>query len=244
MSAVAIAPPVLPSARALAAAVALSVLPLVVTALLAAVAYAAVGDRIESPVAGIVLFETAVLLVAAVYLIVRPVTLRFEPLGAADTALALAAVPVPYVLGVATDRLLDPLGVEVDSSLSLSRESVPVAVPVALFLVGPAEELLYRGVVFGRLAEPFGTIPAVVVMALLFGAVHYPSYGADSIRDVGAGAAVGCLTTATVGAFYAGLYLVTGSLLVPVIAHSLYDAALFVRVASPSDDTRRETPSG
>jgi membrane protease YdiL (CAAX protease family) len=225
--------------EAIAAAAVVSFLPLVVVAGLGALAYAVVGERVESVVGGIVLIETAFLLVAGGSLALGgDVTLHFEGLGPVELLLALALVPVPFGLALVTKRLAAALDAEGESSLEISRESLPATVVLALVLVGPAEELLYRGVVQGILVGPLGTGPGIAVMAALFGAVHYPSYGADSPLDVDRGVAIGCLGTGIGGALFGALYVVTGSLLAPVVTHSLYDAVLFVRVAESSGEAR------
>jgi membrane protease YdiL (CAAX protease family) len=219
------------------AGVVLAVLPLAVVIPVAAGAYAALGDRVESPVVGIALFEIACLLVAGGYLLLSgdPVAVRVVVPTAGGVVLALAAVPFPFALGAVSERVLEPFGVEMESGLSVSRRELPWMVLVSLVLVGPAEELLYRGVVQGVLARSLGTGGGVLVMAVLFGAVHYPSYGAESLADVDAGVVAGAVQTATVGVVYGALYVATASLLVPVLTHSIYDAVLFARIAREGD---------
>jgi membrane protease YdiL (CAAX protease family) len=216
----------------LVAGVVLALAPLAAVIPVAATVYAALGDRVESPVVGIALFEVACLLVGGGYLLVAgdPSVGVTLPTGS-EVLLAVLAVPFPFALAAITDPLLDRFGVEIEGTLSVGDDRLPWLVVVALLLVGPAEELLYRGVVQGLLVQPLGTGGGVVVMAGLFGAVHYPSYGAESLADVDAGVVAGGLRTGVVGALYGTLYVATGNLLVPVLTHSLYDAALFVRIA-------------
>jgi len=236
------------------AGVVLAMLPLAVVVPVAAGADAALGDRVGTPLVGIAMFEVACLLVAGGYLLLagEPVVGLALPTNS-ELLLALLAVPFPFALEAVTDPLLDRLGVEVEGSLTIGDGQLPWFVAVSLLLVGPAEELLYRGVVQGLLVRPLGTGGGVLLMALLFGAVHYPSYGAESLADIDAGVAVGGLQTATVGVVYGALYVATGNLLVPLLTHSLYDAALFVRVAGeersggavssqdPTDDDQTST---
>ncbi|WP_415379000.1 lysostaphin resistance A-like protein [Halosimplex sp. TS25] len=219
-------------------AVVLSVLPLVVIVPIGALAYSAVGERVRGLVPGIVLMEGSFLLVAVGYLwFVGGVNVRLGLLSGPELVLALALVPAPFALSVATERVRSLLDAEGEKTLNLSRESVPAALIVALVLVGPAEELLYRGIVQPLLVDSLGAVAGIGVMATLFGAVHYPSYGADSPLDVDRGVVIGCLSTGLVGAGLGALFVVTGSLLAPIVTHSLYDAALFAKAAVENDET-------
>lgn len=220
----------------LALGVVLALLPLAAVIPLAAAVYGGLGDRVESPVVGVALFEVACLLVAGGFLLVAdgPTVGVALPTGS-EFLLAMLAVPFPFALEAVTDPLLDRLGVDIEGALAIEDGQLPWMVMVSLLLVGPAEELLYRGVVQGLLVQPLGTGGGVLLMAVLFGAVHYPSYGAESPSDVDAGVVAGGLRTAIVGLVYGALYVATANLLVPIITHSLYDAGLFVRIAGEGD---------
>lgn len=92
---------------------------------------------------------------------------------------------------------------------------------LSLFVVAPAEEFLFRGVVQGRLRDAFGPVGAVVGASLLFGSIHLANY-TGSVETVLAGV----LLVATTGLVLGGLYEYTDNLAVPVIAHGLYNALL------------------
>jgi membrane protease YdiL (CAAX protease family) len=229
----------------LVAGVGLALAPLAAVIPVAATVYGAVGDRVESPVVGVALFEVACLLVGGGYLLLAgdpPVTVALPTNS--ELLLALLAVPFPFALAAVSRRVLDRLGVEGESALSVPDGQLQWFVLVSLVLVGPAEELLYRGVVQGLLVQPLGTDGGVLLMGVLFGAVHYPSYGAESLADVDAGVVAGGLQTAVAGVLYGALYVATGNLLVPVVTHSLYDAALFVQVAGEQRHGDEATTEG
>ncbi|HZT79772.1 MAG TPA: CPBP family intramembrane glutamic endopeptidase [Gemmataceae bacterium] len=84
-------------------------------------------------------------------------------------------------------------------------------------LAGLGEELLFRGVVQGVLARWLGPWLAVAAAGVLFGLVHpvTPTY---------------FLLAALAGAYLGCLFLLTGNLLVPVIAHAVYDAVALAYV--------------
>lgn len=97
---------------------------------------------------------------------------------------------------------------------------VGVAV-LSVVVVAPAEELLFRGVVQGRLGETFGPVGAVLGSSLLFGSVHLVNY-TGSIEQVLAGT----LLIAGTGAVLGTLYELTDNLVVPIVTHAAYNVVL------------------
>jgi membrane protease YdiL (CAAX protease family) len=75
------------------------------------------------------------------------------------------------------------------------------------YVVPFAEELLFRGVIFRWTLEVLGFLPAALVSAAIFGALHYGS-GADHVW-----------VTFAYGLVFAWLYARSGSLWAPVFAH-------------------------
>ncbi|CAM9705136.1 unnamed protein product [Ectocarpus sp. 13 AM-2016] len=81
------------------------------------------------------------------------------------------------------------------------------------------EEVLFRGVIQEGLSTVIGDIPALVISSVLFGLAHSPVPGASSF------------TEACYGANFGLLYMMSGgNLLVPIIAHVLYDLLTFLEV--------------
>jgi len=211
-------------------AILLSVLPLGVVAILAwLLSLVAGNDVVERLAVGVALIECSMLLVAGAVLFVRgvgAVPIHLSMPGIREMTLGLLFFPVVLVTMQLQSFVGRRYDVEADSSPDVDY-SKPAIVLVALVLVGPAEELLYRGIVQGLLVGPLGTPGGIVVMALLFGLVHYPTYGASSIREIDASVALGMVGTSVAGAAFGTLYVLTGTLLVPIIVHSVYDALLF-----------------
>lgn len=211
----------------------LAILPLVVVAgVLAATAMMLGEETVERPVVGIAAIECSMLAVAGAFLLLRPAAI--DDIGlllpdATDLALGAAFLPITYFtmgLQSVVSRLFD---IEASSS-DLAEYSTPAVVLTALVLVGPAEELLYRGVIQELLVGPVGTVGGILVMALLFGLVHYPSYGASSVRDIDASVVLGMAGTSVGGAAFGALYALSGTLIVPMVVHSVYDALLFANL--------------
>ncbi|MFP4189252.1 MAG: CPBP family intramembrane glutamic endopeptidase, partial [Halobacteriales archaeon] len=132
------------------------------------------------------------------------------------------------VIGVTV--VLESLGQQAaDHATTQQIESDPMLalymIPLALFVIGPCEELLFRGVIQTKLTESFGARGGVLVASVVFSAVHVPSYG-------GLSAGLNQLMI-TLGVLFAlaiilgAIYEMTDNLVVPVVAHGFYNAVLF-----------------
>lgn len=77
-------------------------------------------------------------------------------------------------------------------------------------LAGVAEEVLFRGVIQVGLAREFSPPWALLSTSVLFGLVHFASAAYAVLAGV-------------VGAYLGALFLLQGNLLIPVVAHALYD---------------------
>ncbi|MDS0293709.1 CPBP family intramembrane glutamic endopeptidase [Halogeometricum luteum] len=93
---------------------------------------------------------------------------------------------------------------------------------LSILVVAPAEELLFRGAVQGRLRRAFGPAAAVVGAGALFAVLHVLNFG---VLNAGAAVALGVIFL--VGALLGWAYERTGNLLVPVAVHGVYNAVLF-----------------
>ena len=99
-----------------------------------------------------------------------------------------------------------------------SRRGWVVLLGGVLPIVAVFEELLFRGVLVGALSVGFGVSPWLLVVAssILFGLGH------------GAQGRLGVLVTGALGAVLAAAFVLSGSLLVVVVAHYLVNALEFV----------------
>jgi membrane protease YdiL (CAAX protease family) len=137
---------------------------------------------------------------------------------AAVFAGAMVASAISRALGTDTqaqNRIVE-IGIE-------SPEVLLILVPMAFLLIGPGEELLFRGVVQGLLRERFSAAWAIVIASVVFAAIHYAAI---------VGSASGRITAVFVLFFpslvLGGLYEYTDNLVVPALVHAAYDATLFV----------------
>lgn len=97
-----------------------------------------------------------------------------------------------------------------------------IMVPVSILFVGPAEELLFRGAVQGRLRESWGVWPAIILASLLFGLIHILAVPGD-LGDQLPYALVATMLGIPLGY----LYEYTKNIIVPSLIHGAYNATIF-----------------
>lgn len=87
----------------------------------------------------------------------------------------------------------------------------------------PAEELLFRGIIQGRLRETFDPVPGILLASVFFGLMHVPI----AALSTGMEPASSFIETFVSGLVFGTAYERTGNLLVPSVAHaSLWTAGL------------------
>ncbi|MFC4360452.1 CPBP family intramembrane glutamic endopeptidase [Halobium salinum] len=143
----------------------------------------------------------------------------------------LAYVAGAYVLafgGVTVVGLLvSATGVEAANNAAAETgmqnpELLLLLIPGSILLIGPGEELLFRGVVQGRFREHFGPAVAIVSASLLFAAIHFTALqGAAGARLV----TIGILVVPAL--VFGVVYELTDNIVVPALVHGLYNATLF-----------------
>jgi membrane protease YdiL (CAAX protease family) len=95
-------------------------------------------------------------------------------------------------------------------------------VPVSFLLIGPGEELLFRGVIQSTLTERLGRAPGVLVATFLFAAAHV-----FSLAGPLSGRAITVVLLFVPGLALALTYEYTGNVVVPSLVHGAYNATLF-----------------
>jgi len=99
-------------------------------------------------------------------------------------------------------------------------------VPLVILIVGPFEELLYRGVVQARLRESFGPAVAILLASLIFAAIHLPAHGFGQAGL--SSTAVSMIALVGGSVIFGGLYEWTENLTVVALVHGLYNSILLV----------------
>ncbi len=108
---------------------------------------------------------------------------------------------------------------QVDAIYLIKEESSPVVISLLLlFLIGPAEEIYWRGYVQERLSRKLGANMGFLLTTAVYTLVHVPSLNFMLVM-----AAMVC------GIVWGGLYrLFPDRFAAIVISHALWDAAVFV----------------
>jgi membrane protease YdiL (CAAX protease family) len=143
----------------------------------------------------------------------------------------LLAVLAGYVLaflGVSAGTLLitstgaEPAENQIGEIATQSPDVLLVLVPASFLLIGPGEELLFRGVVQGRIREVFGPVAGVVLASVIFAAIHVTAL---------TGGLGGRLATIAILFFpslvFGSAYELTDNIVVPALIHAAYNATLF-----------------
>jgi membrane protease YdiL (CAAX protease family) len=123
---------------------------------------------------------------------------------------------------------LQSLGVEgADSNIIAQGQSNPLyylyLIPVTLLLVGPTEELIFRGVVQGSLREAYGPVFGIIAASAIFAVIHWSSFS-------GSGRFVTLGIILFLGATLGVLYEKSENILVPATVHGLFNTVQFVFV--------------
>lgn len=98
---------------------------------------------------------------------------------------------------------------------------IPVLIAVMFLVVGPLEELLYRGVVQGRLRETLGPVPSIVIASAVFAAIHWAAL---------TGGAAARLTTIALlfvpSLVFGAVYEYTHNLVAVALLHAVHNSVL------------------
>jgi membrane protease YdiL (CAAX protease family) len=148
--------------------------------------------------------------------------LRRTRLKPADVATGLGSMAVLYGIFQVGDRLarrILPKGAsEIDSIYDLKGEHSRALLGARLALIiGPAEELFWRGFVQRRLAEKFGNVPGYVLATTAYGGAHLVT---GNFTLIGA--------ASVAGAFWGGMAAAGLPMSALIISHSAWDAVIFL----------------
>lgn len=226
--------------RTLGVSIGLLVLSIIVSAVVsggAALGYLALGGSLTSPTA-LLLFTVLgqVVLLALGYLFVAR---RLDGVAAAVPSrehLGLIAIGSVLVLAVifGGSEALAAAGLAApDDAMLVAAESQPLILlafaALSLVLIGPAEELFFRGAVQGNLRTAFGPVTAIGLTSLLFGVVHVTGFLTAGVAL--SLAVLGSLSLNVLSAvIFGALYERSGTLTVPAIVHGLTNAVGLVVV--------------
>jgi membrane protease YdiL (CAAX protease family) len=166
--------------------------------------------------------------IALIYLAVRDIEPGFVSFSVPDlrgTITTVVGILVLIALLVATSWVLSTFGLEAAQNqvVEIGQQNPKVfllLVPLSFLLVGPGEELLFRGLVQGTLRESLSPARAIVLASALFASIHLFSLS-------GEGKLIYIGLVFVLALVLGGIYEYTGNLTVPALVHGAYNAVQF-----------------
>lgn len=139
------------------------------------------------------------------------------PRVALGVAVGLAMAWLTELLFRPVTAVVPAIGSDVAGLYRAFGDPGPRAVLLLLPIVVAAEEIVWRGVVFGALARRLPTVAAIVAASVLYALAHAP---------IGSTALV--LTCLCAGVCWTALRAWSGSLAAAIVAHLVWDLAVLV----------------
>lgn len=99
-------------------------------------------------------------------------------------------------------------------------------IPLAFLIIGPGEELLFRGAIQGLFRESYSAVPAILLSSALFAVAHVTALLGASI----AAKAATIVALFTLSLILGAVYERTQNLVVPSLVHGFYDAVVFLAI--------------
>jgi membrane protease YdiL (CAAX protease family) len=106
---------------------------------------------------------------------------------------------------------------QISGIYNLRKQSTPVVIGFLVFLIGPAEEVFWRGVVQYTIAQRLDPIKGCLIASLLYALAHIWAFNFMLVM-----AALVC------GLFWGFVYMKYRSLWPGIISHALWDLFIFV----------------
>lgn len=103
-------------------------------------------------------------------------------------------------------------------------------IPVSLLLIGPGEELLFRGIIQGSLRRRFSAASAIVLATVMFAPAHILSLS-GSLQAAALTISILSMPSLVFGFVYER----TRNIAVPALCHGLYNATIFgIQILAPT----------
>ena len=137
----------------------------------------------------------------------------------------VAAVVGSQLVTALTQQVAGDVDPATNSAAQLGMQNPEVLlllIPASFLLIGPGEELLFRGIVQNRIRESFGRIVGIVLASLIFAAIHVVAL-IGSPTAIAMSVAILLFPSLVFGA----VYELSENLTVTAFMHAAYDATLF-----------------
>jgi len=153
-----------------------------------------------------------------------PVSLpSIRELGISLAAWIVAIVVTPIVATIVIALAnTQPASNAAGETAQQNPEIIPLLIPLVFLLNAPGEELLFRGVIQGLLAEQFSTWAAIALATAAFAPLHI-------IALLGSpnAALLTIIIISVPSLVFGSVYELTDNLVVPSLVHALFNSSLF-----------------
>jgi membrane protease YdiL (CAAX protease family) len=122
-----------------------------------------------------------------------------------------------FVGNIASTHLFSFAKDQISGIYALRNQSTPILIGFLVFLIGPAEEIFWRGVVQRAASHQLNPIKGYLVASLIYASVHIWAFNFMLFM-----AALVC------GLFWGFIYMKYRSLWPAIISHALWDLFIFV----------------
>ncbi|MFB6233801.1 MAG: lysostaphin resistance A-like protein [Halopenitus sp.] len=145
-----------------------------------------------------------------------------------DVAVVIGGYLVAFGGALAGSILVSRLQVDTGTNAAAEMgmenpEILLLLIPASILVIGPGEELLFRGVVQGRLREVFSPVVAVGLASTVFAGLHWFALSGGSPT----GNLVALAVLVVPALVFGTSYEYTGNVVVPALIHGIYNATLF-----------------
>ena len=144
---------------------------------------------------------------------------RFRPVHVATGLLTAGGLYMVFWAGhFVSTHILPFAASQVDSIYDIRSDQNPWVISLLLLLIiGPAEEIFWRGFVQRRLSKKFGLLIGFIVVTVIYTLVHIWSFNLMLIA-----------AAAVCGGFWGLLYMATGNLWPCIISHAIWDVVVLI----------------
>ncbi|MFB6103711.1 MAG: lysostaphin resistance A-like protein [Halobacteriaceae archaeon] len=153
------------------------------------------------------------------YLNIRVPTLREIGVTVLGTVTVLV---LAFTLLALVQSLGAPTAERSDQELLTNPTVLLALIPLGILVIGPGEELLFRGIIQTMLRERFSAPTAIVLASAAFAPAHIVS-----LTGSPTGLAISISILFVPSLVFGIVYEYTDNLVVPALTHGLYDAVLF-----------------
>lgn len=154
-------------------------------------------------------------------------TIHTEKINYKMICIAIFVSIILLVIQTGAGILSQIAGLEPSQNSVLDSDRNPMyffyMIPVMIFLVGPSEELLFRGVLQGSFTDNFSVLYSIGFTSIIFSIIHLPAIGGVSVSAIPY-----LVTVFALSVILGYTYEYTNNIIIPSLAHGIYNSYLLL----------------